>query len=85
MKYELTRDQILEFSKLVFEKAINSYLDLKEVTCESLLDKFLEDKKSIMPLTHLSISPIVTVDGTNFYGGTNVVVTNSQDSIFSMP
>jgi len=85
MKYEFTRDQLLEFSKLVFEKAINSYLDLKEVTCESLLDKFLEDKKSIMPLTHLSMSPIVTVDGTYFYSGTNVVVTNSQDSIFSIP
>lgn len=85
MKYELTRDQLLEFSKLVYEKASNGYLDLKEVTCESLLDKFLEDKKSITPLTHLNLSPIVTVDGTNFYGGANVVVTHSQDSIFSMP
>jgi hypothetical protein len=55
MTYLLTREELLEFSKIIYEQSIHSYLDLKESTCERMLSNFLIDKKTSMPNTNLTL------------------------------
>jgi hypothetical protein len=55
MTYLLTREELLEFSKIIYEQSIHSYLDLKDSTCERMLSNFLIDKKTSMPNTNLTL------------------------------
>jgi hypothetical protein len=55
MTYLLTREELLEFSKIIYEQSIHSYLDLKDSTCERMLSNFLIDKKTSMPNTNLTM------------------------------
>lgn len=80
MKYELSDAELLDFAKGVFETAVGSYLDLKDSTCESILSKFLEGKKSIASNTHLNLHQVVSLDGT-FFGSS--VITNTDNTIFT--
>jgi len=56
MIYSLTRDQLLEFAKIVYEESAHGYSDLKESACERLLSNFLLDKKTSLSNTHLSLT-----------------------------
>lgn len=47
--YELDRESLVELSKRVYEEACLGYMDLKESTCEKLVEEFLEGKKKQEP------------------------------------
>mgnify|MGYP006282113973 CR=1 FL=1 len=64
MTYILTREELLQLAKEVYEQAAHGYLDLKDGSCERILSNFLLDKKSSAP-------------NTNLFLNTNAVDTNS--------
>lgn len=58
MTYNLTREELLDFAKIVYEQSIHGYLDLKDGACERMLVNFLSDKKTLLPHTNVTMSAI---------------------------
>jgi len=61
MTYNLTKEELLEFAKIVYEQSIHGYLDLKDSACERMLTNFLADKKTLLPHTNVTMSAIGSV------------------------
>jgi len=57
MLYSLNREELLNFAKMVFDASVDNYVDLREQTCEHILDSFLADKKTSVSNTHFSYNP----------------------------
>lgn len=61
MTYNLTREELLEFAKIVYEQSIHGYIDLKDSACERMLSNFLLDKKTFSSNTNLNLNHIGSV------------------------
>jgi hypothetical protein len=71
--YSLSKEELLELTKLVYEEASVGYLDLKESACERILNKFLE-KKTLMVTTTLNMQPTtITVGGSLAFLNDNTI------------
>lgn len=66
MNYNLTREEIIQLAHMIFDQSVNSYLDLKESTCERLVSTFLLDKKTFHSNTHLNFSNGSIIAGASY-------------------
>ncbi len=57
MLYSLNRDELLALAKMVFDASVDNYVDLREQTCEHVLESFLADKKTSSLNTHFTYNP----------------------------
>lgn len=71
MMYTLQREELLELARRVFEASVDNYMDLRDQTCDHVLEAFLADKKTL-PNTNLSLGSL------GFSGAGTQVVTLSH-------
>lgn len=57
MLYSLNKEELLNFAKMVFDASVDNYVDLRDQTCEHVLESFLADKKTSSTNTHFTYNP----------------------------
>ena len=64
--YKISKDSLIELSKIIYEQACGGYMDLRDSACEKFIEDFLADKENVKKLddTNLDRHEYVGADGT---------------------
>lgn len=57
MDYKISREDLLDLCRNMFDASVDNFMDLKEQACEEVLQRFLCNRKSCENHTMLSVNP----------------------------
>jgi len=76
MSYKLSKEDLLDLCRMMFDASVDNFMDLKEQACEQVVSIFLADKKTCENYTMLSVNQVNQVNP-----WPNVVYTASDGTI----
>jgi hypothetical protein len=62
----LSKQELIEFAKEIYSESCAGYMDLKDTTCQSKVDKLFDQKKSFVKRDHQQSTFNWEVGGNNF-------------------